>query len=279
MSEKDAPIPAPGFRGDYKKYSHDEIVEIVSHIKEVQAPVGLDGLKLDPSVHGYVLATEPNPQLLLRQRSFTMDETREQLKQGRPVVRDGITVAGATGADMTTRLEFGDPRSRHGSVDLTHQASSNDNKDGTTTLDQGKELADEAINTSIDGVAAYLASKTKLEKHATATATGRVQVSHKPATVPSHSTWAALAAKAAATQTDPAPTASKGTSSSPPVSGKVAAARPPEGSSAKGDRRREKNCASGDGKKSGVLHQKEKIKSVLGAKRPEAAVKALSQQR
>ena len=83
---------------------------------------------------------------------------------------------------MTTRLEFGDPRSRHGSVDLTHQAF-NDNKDGTTTLDHGKELADEAINTSIDGVAAYLASKTKLES-ATATATATVVCKFRTSQLP-----------------------------------------------------------------------------------------------
>ena len=227
VSQNDAPIPTPGFDGAFKKYSHDQIVEVVSRIKEVQTPVGLDGAELDPSVHGFVLASEPNTQLLMRQRSFTMDETREQLKQGRPVVRDGISVAGATDVDMTTKLEFGDPRSRHGSVDLTHQAAS---EGGAATPNQGKQLAEEAINASIDGAAAYLANKAKLEKAGAGAGTGGIKVSHKPAIVPSHSTWAALAAKAAATLTDPAPTATKSTSSSPPAASKAVGARSLEGS-------------------------------------------------
>ena len=43
----DSPVPTPGYKGEYKKYSHDEIVTIVSHIKEVTAPVDGEGKPLD----------------------------------------------------------------------------------------------------------------------------------------------------------------------------------------------------------------------------------------
>jgi hypothetical protein len=44
--------------------------------------------------HPIALTTTPNSDLLLRQRTFSIDETREQMQQGRPVQREAV-VSGA----------------------------------------------------------------------------------------------------------------------------------------------------------------------------------------
>lgn len=61
----------------------------MKEVKEATLPADIN-----PSLHPYALTTAPNMDLLKKQRSYSIDETREQLRQGRPVHREAIT-AGA----------------------------------------------------------------------------------------------------------------------------------------------------------------------------------------
>jgi hypothetical protein len=78
-------VPKAGYQTSFKKYSHDEILNIVKNITEVTLPSSIK-----PSEHTDAMTTTANMDLLLRQRTFSIDETREQLRQGRPVQRDAV---------------------------------------------------------------------------------------------------------------------------------------------------------------------------------------------
>ena len=84
-----AAIPTPGYAGEYTKYTHDDIINIVKNIREVVLPESIH-----PELHSDAMTDTPNMDLLQRQRTFSIDETREQLRQGRPVQREAV-VAGA----------------------------------------------------------------------------------------------------------------------------------------------------------------------------------------
>jgi len=81
----DTPVPTPGYKGPFVKYSGDEIIHIAKGVKEAKLPESLN-----PSHHPIAMTVEPNKDLLKRQRTFSIDETREQLRQGRPVQREAI---------------------------------------------------------------------------------------------------------------------------------------------------------------------------------------------
>lgn len=82
-------IPARGFQGPYIKYSIDDIIQIVTNIKEAVLPD-----TIHPADHPAAMTVTPNTDLLQRQRTFSIDETREQMQQGRPVQREAV-LAGA----------------------------------------------------------------------------------------------------------------------------------------------------------------------------------------
>ncbi len=81
----DSPVPTPGYKEDYKKYNLDEIINIVKEVKEASLPS-----EVDAEAHSLAITATPNLDLLKRQRTFSIDETREQLRQGRPVLKDAI---------------------------------------------------------------------------------------------------------------------------------------------------------------------------------------------
>lgn len=83
------PVPTPGYKGPFVKYSFDEIITIVKEVREAELPNSIV-----PSSHPAAMTKDPNLDLLRRQRTFSIDETREQLRQGRPVQREAI-MAGA----------------------------------------------------------------------------------------------------------------------------------------------------------------------------------------
>jgi la-related protein 4 len=112
LGGEDQPIPTPGYKGPFHKYSGDEIISIAKGVKEAKLPESLNpvriplcaSLLLVPSVsplfasfplqpqsqHPLAMTVEANKDLLKRQRTFSIDETREQLRQGRPVQREAI---------------------------------------------------------------------------------------------------------------------------------------------------------------------------------------------
>jgi hypothetical protein len=97
--EEDTPVPTLGYKDSYQKYNFDQIITIVKNVKEATLPSDLD-----PSNHPIALSNAPNMDLLKRQRTFSIDETREQLRQGRPVQREAII----SGAVDYRSLMFGD---------------------------------------------------------------------------------------------------------------------------------------------------------------------------
>lgn len=83
--EDNTPIPTPGYKDTFIKLSFDEIINIVKNVKEAVLPA-----EFNPEQHSYAMTATPNLDLLKRQRTFSIDETREQLRQGRPVQREAI---------------------------------------------------------------------------------------------------------------------------------------------------------------------------------------------
>mmetsp|Transcript_8713 Transcript_8713/g.14791 ORF Transcript_8713/g.14791 Transcript_8713/m.14791 type:complete len:658 (-) Transcript_8713:2439-4412(-) len=69
----------------FMKYQIDDIINIVKNIKEAVLP---DTIRT--AEHPLAMEVGPNVDLLLRQRTFSIDETREQMQQGRPVQRDAV---------------------------------------------------------------------------------------------------------------------------------------------------------------------------------------------
>lgn len=67
------------------KHTVDEIINIVKNIKDAPLPE-----TIKPGEHPLVMSTTPNVDLLLRQRTFSIDETKEQLQLGRPVMKEAI---------------------------------------------------------------------------------------------------------------------------------------------------------------------------------------------
>jgi len=86
LKSKTQPLQ-PGYHVPYTSFTQEEILEIVKNMatEEITLPEGLDVNK-----HSFVLEKEPNKGLLQNQRTFSIDQTREQLCQGRPVLREAV---------------------------------------------------------------------------------------------------------------------------------------------------------------------------------------------
>jgi hypothetical protein len=109
---EDSPIPTPGYKDTpFIKYLWDDIIAIVKTVTEADAVLPKS---FDPSAHPLSMDTHVHKDLLQRQRTFSIDETREQLNQGRPVTRDAVI----SGTKVDTRsLAWGDESlSRTGSL-------------------------------------------------------------------------------------------------------------------------------------------------------------------
>mmetsp|Transcript_21697 Transcript_21697/g.29870 ORF Transcript_21697/g.29870 Transcript_21697/m.29870 type:complete len:941 (-) Transcript_21697:1222-4044(-) len=98
-STEETPIPTPGYKEAFVKYSFDEVIQIVSSVKEANLPH-----PFNPVLHPFAMTASPNLDLLKRQRTFSIDETREQLVQGRPVQREAVI----SGAVDYRSLMYGD---------------------------------------------------------------------------------------------------------------------------------------------------------------------------
>ena len=89
--DESSPVPTAGYTTAYTKYSLDEIINIVRDVNDTKLP---ESIKV--SDHDIVMCESPNVDLLRRQRSRSIEETREHLKQGRPVHREAIAEGHAT---------------------------------------------------------------------------------------------------------------------------------------------------------------------------------------
>lgn len=130
---EESPVPTPGYKGDFIKYSCDDIVNIVKNITKTSLPE-----TIKPEDHPLAMTVLPNMDLLKRQRTFSIDETREQLRQGRPVQREAI-VAGAV--DYGSMM-YGDGYQQTQSVPTISTTSS-------STVEVTPPVSNEQFNTVI----------------------------------------------------------------------------------------------------------------------------------
>jgi hypothetical protein len=89
-SSEDTPIPTPGYKTSFLKYSFDEVINIVKAVQDTTLPE-----TIKPADHPLSMTVTPNLDLLQRQRTFSIDETREQLRQGKPVQQMAVASGGA----------------------------------------------------------------------------------------------------------------------------------------------------------------------------------------
>lgn len=87
----------PGYKVPYVKYKQDEIIEIVRKVADAKIPD-----ELNPSQHPLAMDPNPNLDLLQRQRSYSIDEAKEQLQQGKPIHQAAIITP-----DVTTNVGGG----------------------------------------------------------------------------------------------------------------------------------------------------------------------------
>ncbi len=94
-------MPTPGYKTSFIKYSFDDIINIVKNIGVDNASIPEE---LRASDHPLAMTATPNLDLLQRQRTFSIDETREQLQQGVPVQRLAISeTQGTEGTNSSAR--------------------------------------------------------------------------------------------------------------------------------------------------------------------------------
>lgn len=126
FAHDDTPAPTPGYKEDYRKYTIDDVIAIVkTSVFDATLPA-----EVNAAEHSYAMGTEANLDLLKRQRTFTIDETREQLRQGRPA-SSGLL----SGAVDYRSLHYGDDTGVH----HFHHLSTIEEKN-------------EALNASVDAI-------------------------------------------------------------------------------------------------------------------------------
>ncbi|KAF1793948.1 Peptidase C15, pyroglutamyl peptidase I-like [Phytophthora cactorum] len=70
------------------KYAHEDIMEIVKNMdeKDCTLPEG----KMDYAVHPAALTAEAHPDLLRNQRTYSIEQARDAMRQGRPIRSDSV---------------------------------------------------------------------------------------------------------------------------------------------------------------------------------------------
>ncbi len=195
-------VPAAGYQTKYQRYTAEEIIAIVSQVRDAPIPAGIDGRPLNPADHPHAMTATPNMDLLKRQRSFSIDETREQLQQGKPVQREAVM----SGAVDYASMIYGDPRS--GSVDMTeHTTSSLQPAIPTGTVPRDTSVASgnrsrsnsDNFQTKVSITQSSITGKTSVNSN---------QQPRGVNAVPSASSWAQLVKSSAvvSTQTEPVKT-------------------------------------------------------------------------
>lgn len=180
---EETPVPTPGYKDTYIKLSFEEIIGIVKNVKEANLPS-----EVKAEDHSVALTTTPNMDLLKRQRTFSIDETREQLRQGRPVQREAII----SGAVDYRSLMYGDDS--HPSQAAKEQAPVSSS--GAVDAASSSSSAEQTENITVDALKELVAPET-VEKNVLPS-TEHIPVS--PTKI-STSTWAAMVkSSAAATQ-------------------------------------------------------------------------------
>lgn len=77
-----------GFNGKCIKYDHDDIVEIVKLLGE--ADCQFEENTINFAMHKVALNERPNLDLLKKQRTYSIEQAREAMRQGRPIRSDSV---------------------------------------------------------------------------------------------------------------------------------------------------------------------------------------------
>lgn len=203
----ETPVPEAGYQEPYAKYSADEIISIVSRVKDAPMPLyALNGKPLNPAEHGHAMTATPNMDLLRRQRSFSIDETREQLQQGKPVHREAV----AAGAVDYASMNYGDPRS--GSVDETGLRDAVVSQPVTTEV-----ISHRGSSRPSSQPGSAQRSRSNSFQQNQGNRGGRSEQPRGANAVPSASSWAALVKSSASSSTQTEPV--KGAASPPRAAG------------------------------------------------------------
>ncbi|KAG7394328.1 La- protein 4B [Phytophthora boehmeriae] len=87
------PLPATAENGESSsvithKYAHEDIMEIVKNMdeKDCVLPEG----KMDYAAHPAALTAEAHPDLLRNQRTYSIEQARDAMRQGRPIRSDSV---------------------------------------------------------------------------------------------------------------------------------------------------------------------------------------------
>ncbi|KAG7377583.1 La- protein 4B [Phytophthora pseudosyringae] len=87
------PLPTADEKGEVSnvitfKYAHEDIMEIVKNMdeKDCMLPEG----KMDYAVHTAALTPEAHPDLLRNQRTYSIEQARDAMRQGRPIRSDSV---------------------------------------------------------------------------------------------------------------------------------------------------------------------------------------------
>ncbi|KAI9996077.1 hypothetical protein PInf_013255 [Phytophthora infestans] len=87
------PLPTAQEKGEVSnvityKYAHEDIMEIVKNMddKDCTLPEG----KMDYAVHPAALTAEAHPDLLRNQRTYSIEQARDAMRQGRPIRSDSV---------------------------------------------------------------------------------------------------------------------------------------------------------------------------------------------
>ncbi|CAM9480955.1 unnamed protein product [Ectocarpus sp. 12 AP-2014] len=102
-----------GYPGAFIQYQPDDILKIVSTLSQSDVAV-VPGVA-DIREHSLAFEADANLGLMMRQRSVSIDECREQLRKGRPVHREGV-IAGAVDYGTYMYGEGHDPQHQAGSA-------------------------------------------------------------------------------------------------------------------------------------------------------------------
>lgn len=142
------PIPQVGYPAseEYVKYTIDDVIMIVkSNVQDATLPA-----EVNASAHPLAMQSEVNLDLLKRQRTFTIDETREQLRQGRPVT------SGLLFESVDYRsLHYGDSDSNPTTSTQSNHAATASFQQQLSTIEEAKNETSMLLNMSTDSVLAH----------------------------------------------------------------------------------------------------------------------------
>jgi len=148
------PVINKGFNGKYINYKSDEILNIVQGMSSEDVAK----ISFEPKSHPLVMDNEPHPGLILRQRSISIEEVREQLRKGKPVHRESTLPSHPV--DYSS-LMFGDVNNLSAASGINKELNI---KDITPNIPSNEKCKSAASNSISEGKEIDKNSHSNLEK-------------------------------------------------------------------------------------------------------------------